>query len=138
VPNFVFVKTLKFVIMKTRKTTLFTALAFALFMSLGTATYAGMNCPIDDPIVDPDLLDRPRVALQPVSNRPSEEVAAKVLQQGDQITLVFEQRAGIVIVEVQATGGEIIYYGAINTDTAPTVSFSVEEDTNLKLKTHNK
>ncbi|MDR0691499.1 MAG: hypothetical protein LBF69_00500 [Prevotellaceae bacterium] len=50
--------------MKTKKTTLFTALAFALLMSLGTTVYAGFNYPIDDPIVDPDLLDRPRISLQ--------------------------------------------------------------------------
>jgi hypothetical protein len=50
--------------MKTRKATLFTVLAFALFMSLGTVMYAGMNFPIDDPIVDPDLLDRPRISTQ--------------------------------------------------------------------------
>jgi hypothetical protein len=49
--------------MKTKEITLFTVLAFALFMSLGTAVYAGLF-PIDDPIVDPDLLDRPRISTQ--------------------------------------------------------------------------
>jgi hypothetical protein len=49
--------------MKTKKTTLFATLAFALLMSLGTTMYAH----IDDPIVDPDLLDRPRVSLQTLS-----------------------------------------------------------------------
>ncbi|MDR0737893.1 MAG: hypothetical protein LBF39_02345 [Prevotellaceae bacterium] len=50
--------------MKTKKTTLFTMLAFALLMSLGTA----MCSHIDDPIVDPDLVDRPRVSQQPVGD----------------------------------------------------------------------
>jgi hypothetical protein len=113
--------------MKTKKTTLFATLAFALLMSLGTPMYAH----IDDPIVDPDLLDRPRVSLQPVNGGSSEAVTASVLQQGDQITVVFKQPAGVVAVVVQDTNGKIIYTGTVNTNAAPAVSFLIEEeDTN--------
>ena len=70
--------------MKTKKTTLFTTLAFALLMSLGTT----MCAHIDDPIVDPDLLDRPRVSSQTVNNGLPGEIAAEAPQQDDQITVV--------------------------------------------------
>jgi hypothetical protein len=110
--------------MKTKKTTLFTTLAFALLMSLGTAMYAH----IDDPIVDPDLVDRPRVSLQTISNGLAERVPAKVLQQGGQVMVVFEQPAGVVAVVVQAADGKTIYTGTVNTNAVPAVSFSAEEE----------
>jgi hypothetical protein len=121
-----------------KKTILFTLLAFALFTSLGTTAYAGFNCPIDDPIVDPDLLDRPRISSNVTSNGSANAAIATTQQQHDQTTLVFKQVAGVEVVIVQTPAGKIIYTGTVNPNTASALSaLNREEDTN-KPEVHNK
>lgn len=123
--------------MKTKKTTLFSVLAFALLMSMGTTLHAGFNCPIDDPIVDPDLLDRPRVSVEATGSGQSGAVEATVLQQGDQLTVVFEQPAGEVAVVIQTSDGEILYAGTVNTNAVPALSILLEEEDTI-IPNYNK
>jgi hypothetical protein len=111
--------------MKTKKPALFFTLMLTLFMALGANVYAGL----DDPIGDPDLLDRPRVTLPTVSSSIStynpRTVSSTLQLQSSQVSVLVLSPSGAFVpisTSTQSINSTVVYAGTVTTNNTSTVT----------------